>query len=400
MGHNKEIDISDDLRKWMKRKSMIFFKERLQVKIVAKAGWWLGSHDRCINPRDLEESLMSMEECKGIPIECRVEMIRIEKGKKTETKALWAMTSWEKVSYLRAALKKIYSKTKKQGYPLGKYMRFIPNILDTRFITTTETKQKVRKAVGKQKKFLASVETAISYSIIGLDYLQPQIKMTLREIVMGMRSFQSPDKNLFINVDEQHNSHIVNFVFHQDRTEEAMMVIPALPIVLQAKFGARVWDWFNEEAKIQAEDYFWDTKKGLQSKEDEALALQLEEWDGEWDNEEDEDEDEGLTRVDFEQFKIVTDQPGKNQFYDDSKPVASFGTEKVRDDDSETDQDMTSPTSTLTTETNWQSGFEEKMKNDAEFRKYVQSKYLSTEADGTSSPPEAKQTAETSGTGE
>jgi hypothetical protein len=30
------------------------------------------------------------------------------------------------------------------------------------------------------------VETAISYSVLGLDYLQPQIKMTLKEIVMAL----------------------------------------------------------------------------------------------------------------------------------------------------------------------------------------------------------------------
>jgi hypothetical protein len=134
---------------------------------------------------------------------------------------------------------------------------------------------------------------------------------------------------MFINLDEQHNSRIVNSVFHQDRTEEAMMVIPALPIVLQAKFGTRVWDWFNEEAKIQSEDYFWDTKKGLQSKEDKALALQLEEWDGEWDNDDNEDGDVEPTRVEFEQYKIITDQPGKSQFYDESKSSASFAMEKI-----------------------------------------------------------------------
>jgi hypothetical protein len=100
MWHNREVNISNNLQKWIKHKSMDFFQERLQVKIVSKSGWWLGSHGRCINPRDLQESLMSMDESKGIPIEWRVKMIRIEKGKKTETTALWAMTSCEKVMLL------------------------------------------------------------------------------------------------------------------------------------------------------------------------------------------------------------------------------------------------------------------------------------------------------------
>jgi hypothetical protein len=197
---------------------------------------------------------------------------------------------------------------------------------------------------------------------------------------------------LFINVDEQNNSHIVSFVFHQDRIEEAMMVIPALPIVLQAKYGARVWDWFNEEAKLQAEDYFWDTKKGLQSKEDEALALQLEEWDGGWEIEEEEDEGEEPSRMVFEQFKIVTDQPGKNQFYDDSKSVASFATEKV--------QDKPAKPAASTGDSTWQMDFDKKMESNGNFWKYITSKYLNPEAAGISNPSEEdKAAAEESGEG-
>jgi hypothetical protein len=46
---------------------------------------------------------------------------------------------------------------------------------------------------------------------------------------MVMQSFQSPEMNLLINVNEHKHLHIINFVFHQDCIEEAMMmVIPAL----------------------------------------------------------------------------------------------------------------------------------------------------------------------------
>jgi hypothetical protein len=74
------------------------------------------------------------------------------------------MTSLERVMLLRAVLKQNYSKTKKEGYPLCKYMWCIPNILDTRFIlaTTGEMKQKVGKVVGEQKNYSTSVETNIS----------------------------------------------------------------------------------------------------------------------------------------------------------------------------------------------------------------------------------------------
>lgn len=95
--------------------------------------------------------------------------------------------------------------------------------------------------------------------------------------------------------------------------------------------------------------------------------------------------------MEFEQFKIITDQPGKNKFYDDFKAVTSFGTEKIQDegtDNRTSDQDMTSPTSTFTMETNWQSSFKGNMNTNIYFRKYNIAKYLSQETKGTFSPSE------------
>ena len=56
-------------------RDMNFYKEKLQAKITCKAGWLLGFHGSCLNPRDLEAALELVPELQGIPIEIRIEAI-------------------------------------------------------------------------------------------------------------------------------------------------------------------------------------------------------------------------------------------------------------------------------------------------------------------------------------
>ena len=37
------------------------------------------------------------------------------------------------------------------------------------------------------------------------------------------------------------------------------MVIPFLPLILQAKFGDRAWPWFKQSASYDLEGMYWDT---------------------------------------------------------------------------------------------------------------------------------------------
>jgi hypothetical protein len=329
LGHNKPVDTFDDpkVKEWFRDQDYTFYKEKLQAKVTCKAGWLLGSNGLCLNPRDLEAALEMLPELQGIPLEIRMEAIRTDKGKQTGVKAAHVLTPWDKALKCRIAMNRIYSKQSKRGYPLGKDMRFIPNILDTRFITTPKTKMKVVKSVSKQKHFLSKTQTATSYTIIGLDYVQPNIGKSLREILMSIRSNLDPEKNLFLNVDEHMYTSTVTFLFHEDFTQEAMKAIPAIPVILEAKLGPRVWSWFLEEAKHHSEGYYWDKKNGLQSHEDERLQEILGDWGRDWGSDNDDDKSttstaSGVSRV--EPFKIVTDESGKNQYYDDGSTVGTF----------------------------------------------------------------------------
>jgi hypothetical protein len=420
LGHNKSVDIFEEqkVKDWFRDKDYTFYKEKLQAKITCKAGWLLGSNGMCLNPRDLEAALELLPELKGIPLEIRMEAIRTEKGKQSGVKAAHVLTPWDKALKCRLAMNRIYSKQSNRGYPLGKDMRFIPNILDTWFITTAKTKMKVVKSVSKQKHFLAKTQTATSYTIIGLDYVQPNLGRSLREIIMSIRSNTDPEKNLFLNVDEHMYTSTVTFLFHEDFTQEAMTAIPALPVILEAKLGPRIWNWFSEEAKQHSEGYYWTEETGLHSHEDERLSSILGDWGTEWGSDDDDDKSmasaaSSVRRV--EPFKIVTDASGKNQYYDDGSTVGTFKSTIAKISQSaEGDMDMEStastgdptretenpsPASTLTKSTNWEEELQRKMEDDPEFKEYFINKFMNS-SDGSPKPTDEPEAAKRSGEGE
>jgi hypothetical protein len=286
-------------------------------------------------------------------------------------------------------------------------MRFIPNIVDTRFITTEKTKMKVKKSVSKQKHFLSKTHTATSYTILSLDYVEPHIGMTLREIIMGLCSNKQPAKNLFLNVDVHIHNQTVTFLFHADMVQEAMTAIPALPVILEAKFGTKIWAWFSEEAKEHAIGYYWDPKVGLKSTDDDRLGDMLGDWGNEWGSDDDDDKSTATASSSagrMEPFKIVIDETGENQYYDDGSSVGTFRSTcaKVNPANNTFRPDATiqeSPGSTLTSADNWEVELQGKMQADPAFKAYIL-KMAETTAGSPKPPGNEEEAAEGSGQGE
>jgi hypothetical protein len=272
VGHNKSLAVlqSDKMIDHFRQKDMLVYKDNLQVKTTTKAGWLLGSHPTVLNPRDLEEALSLLPEMNGIPIEVRIDWVSIDKGDKLGLKAAYILCEWENALLCRRTLNKIYGKTV-DGYPLGRNMRFVPNTTDQRFITTASTRKKVESSVRKQRLFVANVASSVSYIISDLDYYEAQSNMTLRQALMQMRSKAFPARNLFLAIDTSWNSKFVSFLFKKDLAGEVNAILPALPLVLQAKLGAEVWNWFNDDAQQNTAGYWWDPKRGVRAQGDDDL---------------------------------------------------------------------------------------------------------------------------------
>jgi hypothetical protein len=88
---------------------------------------------------------------------------------------------------------------------------------------------------------------------------------------MSMRSANNPETQLFMAVDERMwGKYAVTFTVHKDRKAEANSLIPLLNVVMEAKFGQRIWEWFTDTAKDASQGYMYDTETGRLKHTDEA----------------------------------------------------------------------------------------------------------------------------------
>jgi hypothetical protein len=163
----------------------------------------------------------------------------------------------------RKAFNEVFGSRNDSGYPQQRVMRFVPNIADNRFPATQGRVKDVVKMMGKQKKIMKDAKTIYTDTICSLHFYVPQIGYTLCQILMSMRSANDPDTQLFMAVDERtYGSYAVAFTVHKDRMAEATSLIPLLNIVMEAKFGPRIWEWFTDTAKDASQGYVYDSETG------------------------------------------------------------------------------------------------------------------------------------------
>jgi hypothetical protein len=282
IGHDSDVEIFQD-SDWAKEHDYAIVVAKLQVKSTCAVGWLLGSH-RDMNATDLGSAIYaSAENIKKFPIAIKFQVIRTNPGKLGKAERVIAAhieTDFTKASLCRAMLFRLYRSGNTQGYPLGIKMRFAPNTADIRQPVTIHTRQNVKILKNKQKIFLERTARLSSGTIQGLDYVEPTIGITLRQAVMDIRS-QETKAPLFIAVNEETWSSRVIFLFPEDRMEEAVTLIPALPIIMAAQYGPKAWSWFNENAALETAGWFYDVDAGVvRSDEDLQTSAIVQEYDG------------------------------------------------------------------------------------------------------------------------
>jgi len=60
-------------------------------------------------------------------------------------------------------------------------------------------------------------------------------------------------------------------VCHKKLESEAQAVVPILALIMETKFGPRIWRWFFHSAKDVIVGYTWTEEKGIVSEEDTVL---------------------------------------------------------------------------------------------------------------------------------
>ena len=85
-------------------------------------------------------------------------------------------------------------------------------------------------------------------------------KLLTKTKLTSSSKFKLPELGLFISIDEEiiKQSYNVTFTSHVDRESEAKLLVPLLCLILEAKFGYRIWEWFANDAKKASSQWRWD----------------------------------------------------------------------------------------------------------------------------------------------
>jgi hypothetical protein len=175
------------------------------------------------NGKDLGEALRQLPiiSKRSLSVDIRMHGIRLEQQEKINKKDLVRAANvygeYNKAATIRQTIRKIYKDGKKDGFPLGQNMRFIPNIADVRYSVTAGTRSNIRVIRNKQKSFMKNIKVHKSNTIQGLDYYIEEIEFTLRQVIMGIRTRTEEDKSVFISVEDAGGTSAV-FTFHKNNS--------------------------------------------------------------------------------------------------------------------------------------------------------------------------------------
>jgi len=257
----------------------------------------LGGIPETANLNDMKEACKNHPLLKDFQIKARSQVIRLFSSKQDtpvhlQVKAIHIFHDDKLTAKGQKVFNLVFGSRNDSGNPQQQIMRFVPNIADNRFPTTQGRVKDVVKMMGKQKKNMKDAKTIYTDTICGLHYSVPQIGYTLCQILMSMRSAHDPYTQLFMAVNKRtYGSYAVAFTVQKDCMVEATSLIPLLNIVMEAKFGARIWEWFTNMAKDASQGYEYNAETGrlknmdeeyddessIESKEDNGFVLELSE---------------------------------------------------------------------------------------------------------------------------
>lgn len=227
--HDKDPKtLNDDIDWFLKSYQFGLYPRSVQAENISCIRWLLHSSTRSINCKNLQDAISKRFDDK-YEVGCRYCMISLGRRgkvpKENQVKAIHIECDSADQFELKIALSKIYASSKNEDYPHGIRMRLVPEI---NYMISPETRQNVSRLRTRQSNFEEQVITVTSWDISALDYVDPTIGRTLRELLMKIESRTVPGQQLFHIVDDTWNLNGINFAFFPDIDAEARGMMMAL----------------------------------------------------------------------------------------------------------------------------------------------------------------------------
>jgi hypothetical protein len=276
LGHDKDPALlHEDINWWLKEQVFGLYQRSVQAENISSIGWLLYSTKE-VDCKSLQRTLEAHFDNK-FEVGCRYRMIQNgRRGPVPEDQRVNAIhieCDTEVQFELKVLLSKIYASDKNIWYPHGIRMRLVPEINS---MISPDTRQNVTRLRTRQDNFQKQICSAVSWDISAIDFVDPVIGRSLRELIMSIESRQFPGQPLFHIVDLTWSKNGYNFLFFPNVESEARAMMMALLPFLVHHYKATASKWFTASAQSRALGAVWDPEKGcVKTIDDDAVSWMM-----------------------------------------------------------------------------------------------------------------------------
>ncbi|MGB0423693.1 MAG: hypothetical protein ACPGED_05200, partial [Flavobacteriales bacterium] len=276
LGHDEPIsNLKASLQGWSTENDTFIYIKRLQHKDTVREYFLLWSTQKMDTEKLHEATTQAIKRyTKSTLVFAFVwAVIRKEKGYtvveskaekgKQYIRALHIEVPRENKEMTYAILSKLFS-SKSNTQILRRDLRMVPVL---RKEITGYDRRKITHLIEKQERYLSTIDTVECYDLGDIDYLQPKLKMTLRDMIMELKTLRTFDPNnqsiqIFTSIDYTtwpQPCHALTFPKYLQ--SEAHEYIASLPSFLVWCYGEEVLNMMNPEAIRKAMESPWDPEE-------------------------------------------------------------------------------------------------------------------------------------------
>ena len=253
-------ELRGDAEWFLTENKMGMYNKDLQVESTERKGWFLystASMDTALLAEKIEDEI-------GVTVALRWKYINTEKyeqldrDERKKWMALHIEVATKDGKKATRGLSRLYG-SQSSAFPLGIRMRLVSEFREVKgnsIMMGKHTRLRLR-----QSSFNAMMVGHPVDDIMLLDYKSRDGGVTLRSLIMKIQS-NNPETpgNLFHAVGKDWKGRIIiNYL--KIKTNEAAMIADGLIPYLDYKYGDKVREFFDPEAVLEKEDWYWDEEQ-------------------------------------------------------------------------------------------------------------------------------------------
>ena len=249
-------EIKADLEWWFKKEKITIYEKAIQAANTARLGWLLFSFSE-MNAKGFSRELSARL---GHAVSARYKPILTDSwdstiDNKLRLKAIHLECDKKVEKLIKRRLSVFYSSSSKE-FPLGIRMRLVPEFKEIK--GNLKIVSKVANLRAKQAHFLKAIVNISSEDILSLDAKTSASPKTLRERIMGIKSWTDGTSTLFHAVNESWDGNRVVFTCTPPNAANAGLIVQALIPYMLYHYGEAIKDFFDPNMLLDKDDWRWD----------------------------------------------------------------------------------------------------------------------------------------------